>query len=555
MELDIYAVLEASPVLVLFLMLGIGLLVGNFKIAGVTVGAVSGVLVVGLLFGHIGLAIPTASHDIGFLLFIYCIGVQAGPQFIRVFREDGSRYAWLALLTAASAMALAVGLGQFFEFEPGLAAGVLAGALTSTPTLVAAQDAMSNLPNLGAGMSVAEGLENLSSAYAITYVFGLAGLMVFLTLLPRILRIDIVEEARTLSEQSGFGISSDQIHLTAPDETPRIRAYRIDREVPEELAGVRVDLPGDIQKIKRGDEVFTPDEETRLEVGDVISVIGLQVAHELCRERLGPEVVDNDVLDRSVESRNIVITRPDVAGKTLAEMPFGSGHQMWLTELTRSGVSMPRRLDLELHIGDVLLLTGPRSKLDELATTLGEAESALYQTDLVTLAFGIALGVFVGMVSFKLGEAQIGLGSAGGVLLVGLIFGLINSYRPGFGRLPEGARYVLTQLGLLLFMAGIAISAGSDIVATFTKVGPTLALAGVLVTLIPVTLSFILGRYVFKMNVALLLGAISGSMTSTAALQQVSGQSRSMAPMLGYVGTYAFANVLLAIAGGIIVRL
>jgi putative transport protein len=163
--------------------------------------------------------------------------------------------------------------------------------------------------------------------------------------------------------------------------------------------------------------------------------------------------------------------------------------------------------------------------------------------------------VFVGMVSFKLGATQIGLGSAGGVLLVGLIFGLINSYRPGFGRLPEGARYVLTQLGLLLFMSGIAISAGRDIVETFTKVGPTLALAGVLVTLIPVALSFALGRYVFKMNAALLLGAISGSMTSTAALQQVSGQSRSMAPMLGYVGTYAFANVLLAVAGGIIVRL
>jgi putative transport protein len=555
MELDIYAVLEASPVLVLFLMLGFGLLVGNMKIAGVTVGAVSGVLVVGLLFGHIGLAIPTASHDIGFLLFIYCVGVQAGPQFIRVFRDDGSRYACLALLTAASATALAVELGQFFEFEPGLAAGMLAGSLTSTPTLVAAQDAMSTLTSLGSEVSVAEGLENLSSAYAITYVFGLGGLMVFLTLLPRILRIDIVEEARALSEKSGFGISPDQMHLTAPDETPRIRAYRIDRAVPEEFNGVRDDLPGDVQKIKRGDEVFTPDDETRLEVGDVISVIGLQVAHDICRERLGPEVVDNDVLDRSVESSNIVITRSDVAGKTLAEMPFGGGHQMWLTELTRSGVSMPRRLDLELHIGDVLLLTGPRSKLDELATTLGEAESELHHTDLVTLAFGIALGVFVGMVSFKLGATQIGLGSAGGVLLVGLIFGLINSYRPGFGRLPEGARYVLTQLGLLLFMSGIAISAGRDIVETFTKVGPTLALAGVLVTLIPVTLSFALGRYVFKMNAALLLGAISGSMTSTAALQQVSGQSRSMAPMLGYVGTYAFANVLLAVAGGIIVRL
>jgi putative transport protein len=555
MELDIYAVLEASPVLVLFLMLGFGLLVGNLKIAGVTVGAVSGVLLVGLLFGHIGLAIPSASHNIGFLLFIYCIGVQAGPQFIRVFREDGSRYAWLALLTATSATLLAVEFANFFDFEPGLSAGVLAGALTSTPTLVAAQDAMNTLDSLPSGYSVADGLENLSSAYAITYVFGLAGLMFFLTLLPRVLRIDIVAEARVLSERKGFGISPDPVHLMVPDETPQIRAYRIDREVPAELEDVRFDLPGEIQKVKRGDEVFTPDEETKFEVGDVIAVIGLRATHDLCRDRLGPEVVDTDVLDRSVESRNIVITRSDVAGKTLAEMPFGAGHQMWLTELTRSGVSMPRRPDIELHIGDVLLLTGPRSQLDDLAKDLGEAEGELHHTDLVTLAFGIALGVFVGMVSFKIGATRIGLGSAGGVLLTGLIFGLINSYRPGFGRLPEGARYVLTELGLLLFMSGIAISAGRDIVETFSTVGPTLALVGVVVTLVPVTLSFILGRYVFKMNAALLLGAISGSMTSTAALQQVSGQSQSMSPMLGYVGTYAFANVLLAFAGGIIIRL
>lgn len=212
-------------------------------------------------------------------------------------------------------------------------------------------------------------------------------------------------------------------------------------------------------------------------------------------------------------------------------------------------------LDLELHIGDILLLTGPRSKLDELAKTLGHAEGELSQTDLVTLAFGVAAGVFLGMVSFKVGEARIGLGSAGGVLVVGLVFGLINSYRPAFGRFPEGARYVLSQLGLLLFMAGVAVSAGGDIVETLRAVGPSLAMAGIVVTTVPVLVAFVLGRYVFKMNLVLLLGAITGSMTSTAGLQQVSGQARSTVPMLGYVGTYAFANVLLAFAGGVVVRL
>ena len=134
-------------------------------------------------------------------------------------------------------------------------------------------------------------------------------------------------------------------------------------------------------------------------------------------------------------------------------------------------------------------------------------------------------------------------------MFVGLVFGLINSYRPRFGRLPEAARQVLTEIGVLLFMAGVAVSAGSDIVETVVQIGPALAVCGVAVTLIPAVSCFLLGWLVFRMNGALLLGAVTGSMTSTAALGQVSAQARSSVPMLGYVGSYAFANVLLAIAG------
>ena len=159
------------------------------------------------------------------------------------------------------------------------------------------------------------------------------------------------------------------------------------------------------------------------------------------------------------------------------------------------------------------------------------------------------------MVSIKIAGASIGLGSAGGVLVAGLLFGLINSYRPGLGRLPGAARHILMQLGLLLFMAGVAVSAGESILETLAEVGLNLALCGMAVTLVPVVGCFLVGRYVFKMNAALLLGAVTGAMTSTAALQQVSGVARSTVPMLGYVGTYAFANVLLAFAGGIIMRL
>jgi len=557
MELDVYGVLESNPVLVLFLILGLGLLIGKLRIGPMELGAVTGVLAIGLIAGRIGLDIPQTSHDIGFLLFIYCIGVQAGPQFIRAFREDGAKYAGLALLTAISGGLIAVQAADYFEFELGIAGGMLAGALTSTPTLVAAQDAVQSGIDLPSGMSARTVLDNIASAYAITYVFGMAGLLLLVSFLPRFFRIDVAAEAQALSESRGLDVDATPDALQRPVETPSIRAYRVDQD-PGRMPAYDPEathIPGEIQKIKRGEEVFDPGEQPDIRVGDIIAVVGLQRAHELCRELFGPEVLDPDVLDRSVESRQVVITKPDMAGKTLGELAIGSAHQVWLTNLTRSGIAMPRRPDLLLQMGDVLLISGPRSKIEALAQQLGYVEQELHETDIVTLAFGIALGVFVGMVNFKLGNAVIGLGSAGGVLLLGLLFGLLHSYRPNFGRLPVAARSVLMDLGLLLFMTGVAVAAGRDIVETARQVGPSLALSGMAVTILPALLCFALGHFVMHMNGALLLGAITGSMTSTPALKQITAQARSSVPMLGYVGTYAFANVLLTIAGGVIMRL
>jgi putative transport protein len=552
-----YSLLASNPLVVVFLILGLGILLGKLRVLGVPLGSVTGVLLVGLAAGHLELEIPRATHNIGFLLFIYCIGVQAGPEFVGVFRRDGARYAVLALLTAALSLLLAQLASSFFQWEPGVSAGLLAGALTSTPTLVAAQDAVAQGLTLPPGVSSQEAVENISSAYAITYVFGLAGLVLFVSLLPRLLRIDIAAEARHLGEGDEGPASEDLSPLLRPSETPVIRSYRVDRSdlVGVPFAEIAEAVSAQVQQIKRGEEVFTPGGETCFEIGDIVAVVGLAAFHEQARARLGTEVIDPDVLDRSMESRRIVLSRRGLAGQSLAQLGIGAASQCWLTELRRGGAAIPRRPDLELRLGDVLVVTGPRSIVDQLAERLGAAEHELSESDLLTLAFGIALGVLVGTFSVTLGTTSIGLGSAGGVLLAGLGFGLFHSYRPDYGRLPAAARYVLMELGLLLFMSGVAVSAGHGIVETFHEVGWTLALCGVVVTLVPVGLATALGRYVLRMNAALLLGAVTGAMTSTAALRQVTGVARSNVPMLGYVGTYAFANVLLAIAGGIIMRL
>ena len=189
-----------------------------------------------------------------------------------------------------------------------------------------------------------------------------------------------------------------------------------------------------------------------------------------------------------------------------------------------------------------------------MARQLGFEESRWNETDLVSFAFGIALGLLMGIPSISLGGIKIGLGSAGGVLASGIIFGLLHSRYVVFGRLPTAARHVVMELGMLLFISSVAVSAGTSIMDTFQTAGLKLVLAGVAVTIIPVLLCYLVGCYLMRMNVALLLGAITGSMTSTAALQQINNRAKSSLPTLGYVGSYAFANVLLAVAGNIIVR-
>jgi putative transport protein len=221
----------------------------------------------------------------------------------------------------------------------------------------------------------------------------------------------------------------------------------------------------------------------------------------------------------------------------------------------RASVRVPLHDSLKLARGDRLLVTGEKQRLEGLAQRLGYIEAEVEETDLLTLALGIVGGLVLGTLLVKLGDLSIGLGSAGGLLLMGILIGFLRSLHPTFGGVPPAARFILMQLGLMLFMANVGLRAGADIVSALVSVGPMLVLSGVVVTLGPLVVAYAVGRYAFAMNPALLLGSITGAMTSTPALSVVNEAAQSPLPALGYAGTYTFANVFLTFAGTLMVTL
>lgn len=544
----VHQTLQAQPVLLIFVLIGLGYLIGGIRVGGFTLGPVAGVLFAGLFFGHFGLRLSPDAQALGFALFIFSVGYQAGPRFFDVLRTDGLKYLSLAGIIALTGFTIAVLAAYLLELQPGTSAGMLAGGLTSSPTLAAAQEAIrAGTIAPPEGWSEDAVIGNITTGYAITYIFGLAGLIAIIKLLPGFLGIDLAEESRRIETADGA--------KEAPPTSVSVRTFRVTNEEmirrpKHELAAELWDGFSVIVQMRDG-KVLGRDPEERLRLGDELLVMGPAEFFTQGIARIGEEVPTRPELTR-MDSAQVVVIEPEAVGKRLGELALALRYDVFLLHLRRSGVELPKGADLELHKGDVLTVAGPAAGIDRLGQALGHVERDVPETDMVTFATGIAAGVVVGLVSIQVGGISIGLGSAGGLVAAGILIGFLRSVHPTFGRLPEAVRWIFMEFGLLLFMAGVGLRAGGDIVETFLQAGPKLVIAGIFVTSVPVLLGFLYGRRVLRLNPALLLGAITGSMTSGASLSIVTKAARSSVPALGYTGAYAFANVLLTIAGSLI---
>ncbi|MBU9858297.1 aspartate:alanine antiporter [Rahnella bonaserana] len=554
MNINVASLLNGNYILLLFVVLALGLCLGKIRLGSVQLGNSIGVLVVSLLLGQQHFSINTEALNLGFMLFIFCVGVEAGPNFFSIFFRDGKNYFMLALVMVGSAMLLALGLGRLFGWDIGLTAGMLAGSMTSTPVLVGAGDTLRN--TMGGNNLLGSELDNLSLGYALTYLIGLVSLIFGARYLPKLQHQDLPTSAQQIARERGLDTDSKRkVYL------PVIRAYRVGQELVAWADGKNLRELGIyrqtgcyIERIRRNGILATPDGDAVLQVGDEISLVGYPDAHSRLDPsfRNGKEVFDRDLLDMRIVTEEVVVKNNHAVGKRLSQLNL-TDQGCFLNRVIRSQIEMPIDDSIVLNKGDVLQVSGDAKRVKSVAERIGFISVHSQLTDLLAFCAFFIVGLMIGLITFQFKNFSFGIGNAAGLLFAGIMLGFLRANHPTFGYIPQGALNMVKEFGLMVFMAGVGLSAGAGINNGLGAVGGQMLLSGLIVSLVPVVICFLFGAYVLRMNRALLFGAIMGARTCAPAMEIISDTARSNIPALGYAGTYAIANVLLTLAGTLIV--
>jgi len=543
------------PELLIFLSLAGGYFVGKIKVHGFNIGSTAGVLIVALIIGQINVQISPLIKAVSFALFIFTIGYKVGPEFFGAIKKEGLKYIILTCFTAIIALVTAVILGKLFHFDPGTTAGMFGGGMTQSSVIGTADGAIRHLSLSAAGKSLLE--SNVAIAYAITYIFGTAGLILFFKLAPRLMRINLKQEAHNLEKaMSGEEENPDLFYWT---KRVSLRAYKIENNkvVGKSIHELEAMFPERIvvDQIKRGKEIFTPDHSTTFELGDIISLLGVPEEFSLAINLLGPEVFHHELLNVEGEILDVCVLNSQIAGKTLGELAEKYDPGCFLKKITRQGHEIPITNKTVIKKCDVLQISGTKEDVERLVKVIGYPERSTSVTDLVMVGIGCFLGTLLGLAAVPVFGVPVTLGVGGGVLVSGLIFGWLRVLHPTFGQIPTGAQWIFIDLGLNLFIACVGLIAGPKAFHAIKTSGLDIFFAGIVMTLTPTVLGLIFGKYILKLNPVLLLGALTGAGTVTAALNALKEEADSTVPALGYTVPYAFANVLLTVWGTLIVYL
>lgn len=508
-----------------FLIVTLGFLIGRIKIKGISLD-VSAVIFIALVFGHFGIIIPKEIQQIGLVLFIFTIGIQAGPGFFASFKKHGKDLAIIASSLIISAGLVTAGVVYLFDIDMNIGIGLLTGALTSTPGLAAAIDTTgSPLASIG---------------YGVAYPFGVIGVILFVSFLPKLIKTDVkkAEEEYTSALKSDF---------------PEIKKanFLVENEnvVGKSIAELRIRhmTRAVVSRVMHNNVAITPTPQTILHQGDIIKAVGDTNALDQIKLLIGHETDIEIPLDTKYDVRRVLVTNKEYVNKTIRQLNLLENYGATITRITRAGINISPTPNSRIHFGDKLMIACATENMKQVVNVFGNDDKRLSDTDFFPIALGIIIGVLIGKINISVGDFSFSPGLTGGVLISGLMLGRIGKTGPVLWTMTSAANQLIRQLGLLFFMAAVGTSAGSKLVEIFMDNGINMFIAGALITLIPMIIATLVAKVFFKMNILTLLGALTGSMTSTPGLAAVDNMTDTNAPSVAYATVYPLAMVLLII--------
>lgn len=553
--------IDQSPLIALFLTISVGYIVGKFRVGTFVLGGIAGTLLVGVLVGQLGIKIDPGIKLIFFALFIYAVGFQGGPQFFRALSLKSLNEVLSAVVMCVVGLICVLVAAWTFDLDRGTAAGLAAGGLTQSAIIGTAGDAISRL---GVSEELKQTMQaNVAVGYAVCYIFGSLGPIIMVTwFFPTIMKWDIRAEAKKLARSMSGGKAELEPGQYNAARAIQTRFYRIDSD--SQFVGstaLQVDrelTDAAVEAIIRNDETLELTDKITIQAGDVVAITGLVGVLHDAEEDLGQEVPTPTAYQLIEESRWVIVTNPKLTDRTLQslhdDISADVRHGIFLSGVRRMGLSLPLLPKLELHRGDALQLLGSTKDLDRVQDKVGYKISAAAVTDFIFFGLGMALGLLIGLIEFKIGGVPVSVGAGGGCLLSGLLFGWLRGTHPRFAALPPGASNFLRDFGLAVFVGIVGISAGPQVLTTIQQYGVTLFFLGVGVTIIPQIITFFFSYYILRIqNPIEALSCVVGGRSANpgfAALLQKAGNST---PVVTFTVTYAVANVLLTLWGPLII--
>ena len=507
-----------QSVFVLFSVIAIGLLVGRVKLWGVSLGSAS-VMFVALVYGHYGVTLSPAVTSVGLVVFVYCIGIGAGSRFFSTLKKSGIKLAILSCAVVFVGGLVTGVVSGLFGLSPSVAAGVFAGALTSTPGLAAAQEQFVSHQDLGL----------VSAGYAIAYPFGVVGTVLFVQLWPRLRKKNLQEIGEELDAQES---KSNQIQsILVKITNPKFDGRKIDDLKIIDHLRCR------ITRVMK-DGILVPIEaDTRLEMNQLVWVVGRDESIDAMLDVLGEKADGPVVINSDMDRRTLLVTNREFAGKTFSELRLLRKYGVLVSRVKRGEYEMIPDDSTEVLLGDQFVAVGNAENLTAFAEAVGHRPGSMGMTDLLSLTLGMALGVLVGSISF--GGFKLGL--AGGPLLVSLLLGHFGRVGVIAGYVPRPTRQLLGELGLCFFLAGAGIKGGASFIETLSAQGGGIFIVGMIATMAPIVVGYFLATVIFKFDILSSLGGVCGAMTSTPALGAISSKTDAQAPILSYASAYPAA--------------